>query len=168
MTPPARRGVRRVLDAYTGEHGIYGVVLVTALIAVGWEEETDLEVLLFVLGTVVVFWLAHLYAGVVAHRATAEGRASSVWGSIATTAHHSVGMLVAMLLPAAILLLAVVGLVEEYTAYFIALGSGVVTLGAIGFLNAVRNGSGWGWRILGVLVTVGLGLLVIVLSILVH
>jgi hypothetical protein len=32
---------RRVLDAYSGEHGVYGIVLVTALIAVGWEDDTD-------------------------------------------------------------------------------------------------------------------------------
>ena len=58
-----------MLDAYSGEHGVYGIVLVTALIAVGWEDETDFDVLLFVIGTIFVFWLAHIYAAVVASRA---------------------------------------------------------------------------------------------------
>ena len=60
-------------------------------------------------------------------------------------------------------------MVEEYTAYYLALGSGIVLLALIGYANAARNGSSWDWR-------VGRqswprrcsGALVIVLSILVH
>ena len=55
-----------VLRAYRTESAIYGVVLVSALIAIGWEDDTDLEVLLFTLGTTAVFWLAHVYAGTIA------------------------------------------------------------------------------------------------------
>ena len=54
---------RKVLAAYRTEYAIYGVVLVSAVIAVGWEDDTDLDVLLFTLGSVGVFWLAHVYSG---------------------------------------------------------------------------------------------------------
>lgn len=161
-----RRGVRRVLDAYSGEHAVYGLVLVTALIAVGWQDETDLDVLLFVVGTVVVFWLAHIYAAVVASRASRP--AKPLGTAIVDGVRHSSGMVVAMLVPAVLLLLGAVGVVEEYTAYFLALGSGVVLLAIIGYANAARNGSPLGWRILGAVSTTALGLLVVGLSILVH
>jgi hypothetical protein len=157
---------RRILSIYSGEHGVYGLVLVTALVAVGWQDDTDFEVLLFVLGTVLVYWLAHIYAAVVAsrrsqpvpplHEATIEG------------ARKASPMLVAMLIPALLLSLAAVGWVEEYTAYFLALGSGIVLLGVIGYVNAAANGASWLWRIAGVLATTLLGTIVIGLSILAH
>jgi hypothetical protein len=157
---------RRILSIYSGEHGVYGLVLVTALVAVGWQDDTDFEVLLFVLGTVLVYWLAHIYAAVVAsrrsrpvprlHEATIEG------------ARKASPMLVAMLIPALLLSLAAVGWVEEYTAYFLALGSGIVLLGVIGYVDATVNKSTWPWRIAGVLATTLLGAIVIGLSILAH
>ncbi|GAA5208878.1 hypothetical protein [Microbacterium kyungheense] len=165
-TPSARRGLNRILDAYSGEHAVYGLVLVTALVAVGWEEDTDFEVLLFVVGTVVIFWLAHIYAAVVASRA--EHPAKPMPAAIGDGARHASGMLVAMLVPAALLLLGTVGLVEEYTAYFLALASGIVMLAVIGYANAARNGSSWPWRIAGLVATTLLGMLVIGLSILAH
>lgn len=161
-----RRGIHRVLDAYSGEHAVYGLVLVTALVAVGWEEDTDFEVLLFVVGTVFVFWLAHIYAAVVASRSSRP--AEPLGAAVREGVRHASGMLVAMLVPAALLVLGAVGLVEEYTAYFLALGSGVLLLAIIGYANAARNGSSWPWRIAGVLTTTVLGLLVIGLSILAH
>ncbi|WP_314502401.1 hypothetical protein [uncultured Microbacterium sp.] len=161
-----KQHARRVLDAYSGEHGVYGIVLVTALIAVGWDDDTDLEVLVFVVGTVFVFWLAHIYAAVVASRAAETPLVLRT--AVARGIRHTYGMLVAMLIPALLLSLAVIGLVEEYTAYYLALGSGVVMLALIGYANAARNRSPWYWRLGGVLATTGLGLLVIVLSIIVH
>jgi positive regulator of sigma E activity len=162
------RPARVVLDAYSGEHGIYGVVLVTALIAVAAEEDTDLDVLLFVVGTVFVFWLCHVYAAVVASRSPTHGRGESVGAAIRSGARHASGMLLAMLVPALLLGLGVAGLVDEWTAYLLALGSGVILLALIGYANAARNRSPWYWRILGVLATTGLGLIVILLSILTH
>jgi hypothetical protein len=161
-----KQHARRVLDAYSGEHGVYGIVLVTALIAVGWDDDTDLEVLVFVVGTVFVFWLAHIYAAVVASRAAEKP--VPLRTAVAHGIRHTYGMLVAMLVPAILLSLAVMGWVEEYTAYYLALASGIVILALIGYANAARNRSPWFWRLGGVLVTTGLGLLVIVLSIIVH
>ena len=161
-----KQHARRVLDAYSGEHGVYGIVLVTALIAVGWDDDTDLEVLVFVVGTVLVFWLAHIYAAVVASRAAETPLVLRT--AVARGIRHTYGMLVAMLIPALLLSLAVIGLVEEYTAYYLALGSGVVMLALIGYANAARNRCPCDWRLGGGLATTGLGLLVIGVSIIVH
>ena len=162
----AAANTRRVLSAYSGEHGIYGIVLVTAVIAVGWEDAADLDVLIFLMGTVLVFWLAHIYAAVVASRG--KPNPPGLRAAIGQGVAHASGMLVSMLIPAALLATGVLGWVEEYTAYFLALGSGILILAIIGYANAVRNGSTWPWRIAGVLVTTLLGVLVILLSILVH
>lgn len=166
LTRAGAHHARRMLSAYSGEHGIYGTVLVTALIAVNIADETDWDVFVFVIGTIGVFWLAHVYAWVVASRS--QRPAPPLRESIARGARHSFGMVVAMLIPALLLLTGTIGLLNEWVAYWIALFSGVVVLGVIGYLNARRNGSSWPWRIAGVLSTTIMGLIVIALSILVH
>lgn len=157
---------RRIMSVYSGEHGVYGLVLVTALVAVGWQQDTDFEVLLFVVGTVLVYWLAHIYAAVVASRRSRPVPPMSE--AIVQGARKASPMLVTMLIPALLLTLGSLGWVEEYTAYFLALGSGILLLGVIGYANAAANGSSWRWRIAGVLATTLLGAIVIGLSILTH
>lgn len=160
------RSARRFVDAHTGEHGVYGTVLVTALIGADIDAASDLDVIVFLLGTVGVFWLAHVYAAVVASRGRTpvpplrEGLLAGV--------RHSGGMVVAMLVPVALLGLGAVGVLGEWPAYWAALGSGVLVLGAIGYGNARRTGGTRRWRVLGTAVTAGLGVIVILLSILVH
>ena len=159
---------RRVLGAYTGEHGVYGVVLVAALIAIGEENETDLDVLLFVVGTVVVFWLAHLYAGVVAANGTTAGAALPLWTKIRRAAAHTGGLLLAVVPPTLILWLGVFGILDESVAYTASLLSGVVVLGIIGYLNAARTRRPLWMRIIATLTTAMLGVLVILLDIATH
>lgn len=157
-----------LITAYTGEHGVYGVVLVTALIALGEKYDTDLEVLLYLAGTMVVFWLAHVYAGLVAANASPERRALPFRTRLASSARHSVGMLIAMLPPAILLTCGVAGFFSEQVAYDLALATGVIVLAAIGAANARRNGRRWPMQLLGALSTATLGLIVIALSILAH
>ncbi len=54
-------------------------------------------------------------------------------------------MLVAMLIPALLLTLGSLGWVEEYTAYFLALGSGILLLGVIGYVECCRE-----WKLVAV------------------
>ncbi len=163
-----RHHARRLMSTYTGEHGVYGLVLVTALIAIGDDYDNDAEVLGYVIGTMIVFWLAHVYAGIVAAGSHPELGPKPFSHRLAHSARHSVGMLVAMLPPAFLLLLGVVGLVDEDDAYAAALLTGLLVLGLIGWANARRNGRRWPLQILGALSTISLGALVILLSILVH
>ena len=80
--PPRRRASLKeaalVLRAYRSESAIYGVVLVGSLIAIAWREQTDLEVLAFTWGAVVVFWLAHVYAGTVSREETGAPRLRAI------------------------------------------------------------------------------------------
>ena len=160
--------VEAVLEAFRTEYAIYGVILVSALIAIGWEDETDLAVLLFTLGAGAVFWLAHLYAGTIALEDTREPRGRALAAAAWRAARNSAGMLTAMVLPTFFLLLAVVGLLDEYVAYYLALWVGVAILALVGYSSSARRKSPWYWRLVSALVTASLGLLIIWLSSLVH
>ncbi|GAB3119252.1 hypothetical protein [Glaciibacter psychrotolerans] len=157
-----------VLGAYGTEYAIYGTVLVSALIAVGWKFDTDFEVLLFTLGTVVVFWIAHIYSGVVANNGSVEARNLTLGKLILNSARHSIGMVLAMLVPALFLLLAAARGLDEYVAYYIALWAGVATLAVLGYWNSVKRGNRWARRILNAAITASLGVGIIWLSYLVH
>ncbi|HET8780691.1 MAG TPA: hypothetical protein VFM66_11500, partial [Agromyces sp.] len=85
-----------MLRAYRSESAIYGVVLVSSLIAIAWRENTDLEVLVFTLGAVVVFWLAHVYAGTISREETGSPRLRAILAAARSSAAHSSGMLLAM------------------------------------------------------------------------
>ncbi len=166
------RGVVRdaalVLRAYRSESSIYGVVLVGSLIAIAWREQTDLEVLMFTWGAVVVFWLAHVYAGTVSREDTGAPRLRAIFAAARSSAAHSSGMLLAMVLPTVFLLLATLNWMDEYVAYYLALWAGTLVLAVIGWFTARRRGGHWGWWVLSAVVTATLGLLVIWLGSLVH
>lgn len=150
------------------EGAIYGTVLSITLIAVGWDKDTDLDVLLFLLGSVTVFWLAHLYAGTIARLPSTEPSPRTILAAVGDTARHSIGMIVAMIVPALLLALGPIGLLDEWTAYYLALGSGVVILAGLGYLMSARRGSPLGRRLLSTLATTLLGFVVVWLSTLVH
>ena len=164
----AWRPVRTALATYRTEYAIYGTVLVSAVIAVGWEDETDLDVLLFVLGSVGVFWLAHVYAVVLARADDTEPVIRAIAVAARAAIRRTAGLLVAMVLPAVFLLLAVVGWVDEYVAYYAALWVGVVVLAVLGYLASARRGSPWYLRAVSALLIASLGVLIIWLSALVH
>lgn len=159
--------VGAMLDSYRTEQAIYGTVLVSALIAVGWHDETDLDVLIFMWGTVGVFWLAHIYAGAVS-KMHGEDPPDGISLAAVEAARHSAGMVLSMVLPSILLLTAVFGWADEYLAYYAALWSGVVILAVLGYVGSARRGRPLGLRLIGAIVTATLGLVIIWLSALVH
>jgi hypothetical protein len=178
QTPPQRRIVTTrtgavvavgVLGAVMRTEGaIYGTVLSITLIAVGWDKDTDLDVLLFLLGSVTVFWVAHLYSGTIARLPESDPTPRTVLAAVRDTARHSIGMIAAMVVPALLLALGPLGVLDEWTAYYLALGAGVAILAALGYLMSARRGSSWKRRVLSTLVTTLLGFVVVWLSTLVH
>ncbi len=139
---------------------MYGVVLVTSLVAVAGAANWD--VIVKVSATVVVFWAAHVYVGMVAHlddqpdsgvRLIARIRAAA-----RVAARHSWGMLVAGVPPLTVLLLGHSGLLSEQQAVSACLWLCVALLGVLGYAKAtawttslwVRLGSGVAIALLGV------------------
>lgn len=163
-----RKPVQRVLSTFRTEHAIHGTVLVSAVIAVGWNDDTDLQVLLFVLGSVGVFWLAHVYSGILAREVDTGHRLRAVLEAARQSTRHTTGLIASMVLPVVFLLLAVVGVLDEYVAYYAALWVGVLVLAVLGFAASARRGSPWYLRLVSAVVTASLGLLIIWLSSLVR
>ncbi len=161
---------RFFVTAFSSEATVYGIVLVSALIAVGWEYDTDLEVLVFIIATTLIFWITHVYARTVAvHQDNGDDPADvPVHTALGEAIRHSAGMLLAMLLPAVFLVLAAVHVLDEYVAYYIALWVSIGMLAVVGYVAALRRRRPLWRRILSGLVTGILGLVVVGLGILAH
>ncbi|PJJ61881.1 hypothetical protein [Compostimonas suwonensis] len=150
---------------YVSEQAIYGTILVSAVIGIGADDDTDLEVLLFTVVTVVIFWLAHVYAATFAIHARGE---QPIGRSIGEAFHRESRMLIPLVLPAIALLTGVFGLVDEETAFLIALWVGTLVLAVLGYLAFMRRGSVWWARVLGGLGTAAFGVVMIGLNSLIH
>lgn len=162
---PASRSVTPRFSAHlaTGE-GVYGLILVAGLIAsASSAQASSLRVLLFVVVTLGVFWLAHVYSSVVA----AHGRVGRddrpqplrtvIWASV----RHAMGMLLAGVFPAAALLLGAIGLLPDRSANWLALWVCVGALAWLGYRAFLQRGAALHVRLLGALATASFGLIII-------
>ena len=84
---------------------IYGTILVMAVITALSHDDsvTSAQLIAGVLVTTFVFWIAHVYAEIVANNISGAGHA------VGEALHRSVGLLWAMILPLTLLLLGVLG-----------------------------------------------------------
>src|SRR5436309_15320931 len=101
--PPDRNRAPRVTSA------IYGTILVTALVA-GLSEDPDygsVDILASALTTAAIFWLAHVYAGVLGERLAGDERGTSTltWAAMG----EEWPLIQAAALPCAALLLSAAG-----------------------------------------------------------
>ncbi|CAN5292122.1 hypothetical protein BH09ACT6_BH09ACT6_13840 [soil metagenome] len=147
---------------------IYGTLLVSAIIGTAVDEVSDRDVLITTLGTVIVFWIAHVFADGIAHYGTRTSIGLPLSESLRHSLRTAAGLLYAAILPCLFLLLGALGVLEESTAYAISLTLPVALLTALGWFALADRGSGaWG-RVLGALITGLLGVFVIVLKIAFH
>ncbi len=146
----------------TGE-AVYGTVLVAGLIYAFSNYKTDAWPIFYTtLGTVVVFWIAHVYAEIVANNISGAGHA------VGEALHRSVGLLWAMILPLGLLLLGVFGLVPDNLAVNLALWASVLTLTVLGYLAVGERSTRFWARMLGAVATGALGGALILLKAFVH
>jgi len=140
------------------ETAIYGVMLVSALVIVtSQRSETTWDALLKVLVSVLVFWVAHVFATVVSHLGVAVNGDKSFGALIRYGMRHSSGLLVAALVPLIVLLLV-------WTALWV----DVVLLGGLGYLAVARvTRVSWA-RFVGAGTTALLGVAIMVLKALIH
>ena len=151
--------VERVRREHFAAGAIYGTVAFLTILVLLEEDRTDPEDAVAILvGTALVFWLAHVYAHLVP-RIAAEGRLRT--GRFLETAKDQVGILVAVGIPLLPLVLAMVGLLEDRAGLRAATAAGVLSLGAFAVREARVAGLGWArslW-IATVLLMAGVGLL---------
>lgn len=168
------------------ESAIYGLILVSALlIVVGRGEQSSWETFIKVLGTVLVFWVAHVFAHVVAQlsagRSNSPGavsgdasvgeepvRLGAVRRAFSHAFAHSAGLLLAAVVPLVIILAGVLTFISGETATWTALWVDVALLGVLGFLGA----GGWtrrlGLRLAAGTITALLGVSIMLLKAFIH
>lgn len=165
VSPPARMPGARLVT----EESIYGNLLVSGMIVVQRAHEaTSWGTFVGVVGTVVVVWAAHLYAGAVARYSEGGGDETTLGNALNRSFRNSLGFLIAASLPAGVLLLGALHAVSDEVAVAIALWLGVIILGVIGYEAALVRGAGHAMRIFGCLSTATFGILMIVLEAVLH
>lgn len=158
----------RVARVLMSEESVYGLVLVSGMIVVsGTIVGTSVNALITVAVTVIVFYLAHVYAGTLGRLAATDGQAG-LRASIRAAARHSRGMLAAAVAPLLILLLGATDLIDDTFAIWAALIVNTVMLGVLGWIAVARWSTHWLPRLVSALVTAGFGLVLIVLKAVIH
>jgi len=162
--------MHRILRAsFATEEAVYGVLLVAGMIVVaGSYGGSSWTVFVTVIVTVVVFWLAHLYAGTVAHHGLDHERVVGLREAFRHALRRSSGLLASALIPSFILLLGATEAVKDQTALWLALWSGVVVLAVLGWIAFTRRGAAWPIRLAGSLTTAAFGLAMILAKALIH
>lgn len=176
---PSQREVRRPADASAPGYGyrqdllseaaIYGLIMVSALIMVTRQYEiTSAQVFMKVLGTVVVFWMAHVFASTLARLSTTSNGRPAFRQSFRYALKHSAGLLLAAVVPLGIMALGVINLISDELAVWGALWADVLLLGLLGYLAARAWTRNRAYRLLTAVVTTSLGLLIVLLKALMH
>ena len=161
------RHIRR-LDVVT-EESVYGTILVSGMIiASGIYVSTAWQVFLTVLGTVLIFWCAHLYAGTIAGHGVFEGDETTTATAFRRAVRRSLGFLTSAIPPLFVLLLGALHIIPDTVAIWVALWLGVLILALIGYFVFALRRSPWPIRILGALGTASFGLAMILLKSLIH
>jgi hypothetical protein len=160
----------RVRRRQTGERlggFIYGTILVLAVIVAGakaFEHEAG-HIAGLVAVTVVVFWLAHVYADALAHAVAYDQHLSLA--DLRRIAHREASMLEAAVPPLLALLLGAVGIVSTTLAVWVAFGLGLVVLCAEGITFARVEHMGRLGTLAVVAANLGLGVALVGLKLLV-
>ena len=149
---------------------IYGTILVMAVItALSHDDDVGSgELIVGVLATTFVFWLAHVYAEVLGRRLEEEEGGRPTLATIAVAARGEWPLVEASLLPVLCLLLGVVGIVKTETAVYIAIGAGVVELFGYGIAAGRKLELSTGATVIAGVVNGALGLVIVLLKVLVH
>ncbi|NLP82251.1 hypothetical protein HF576_00150 [Microbacterium sp. CFH 90308] len=168
MTDEQLRVTPRLARVLMSEEAVYGLILVSGMIVVsGTIVGTSVNALVTTAVTVVVFFLAHVYAGTLGRLAMTDGKAG-LGESLLASARHSLGLLVASVPPLLILLLGTTDLIDDTLAIWLALIVNTVMLGALGWIAVAAWSTHWTSRLLGGVITAAFGGILIALKATIH
>lgn len=154
---------------FVTEESVYGIVVTSGLIAATGGPGADLwTVFTTVATTIVVFWAAHVYAGTIAGRRGAYDVRTTVSADFRRSLERAAGFLLSALVPALILMLGALEVVNDSYAIWAALWSCVAILAFLGFFAFRRYNSGWLMCIVGAIITTSFGIAVILLKAVIH
>jgi hypothetical protein len=163
---PQRRNLFQVLlgsrDSIAGT--VYGTVIVMATIAAGAKGGLlgPGELLGAMIGTVLVLWIAHVYAHGLEESIQVERRLE--WHEFVRVAHREWSIALAGVPPGIFLVLGILGVFKESTAIWLALGAGLVVLAAQGVRYAMLERLSPLASIFSVGLNVALGLAIVLLK----
>jgi hypothetical protein len=143
-----------------------GIVLLTSLTASAAAHKNDLwRLVVAVTVSVLVFWIAHLYSDALGESVT-RGRRLTL-ADVREIAVHELAIPVAAVAPVFILILGAVGVLADNVAIWLALGAGVLTLGAQGVRYARLERLGPLATTWIILANLSLGLIIVIAKLLV-
>jgi hypothetical protein len=146
---------------------IYGTILSTALIAAYSEDAGNdpLQVAVASATTVIVFWIAHAYSGLIARGGVhADEAISRAREELA----HNWPLVLGAIPPILPLLLGAAGVFSTYHAENVAIATGIAVLGLWGMFIAWRRGRGLAGIAFGATGAAFFGFVVVSLKALVH
>lgn len=150
------------------EEAIYGLILVSGMIVVTESVAVDSNrAFLTVLGTVVVFWAAHVYAGTLARFGREDG-GGNLRLAIKNSLRHTSGMLLAAVAPLAFLLLGGLQVLDDEAAMWMALSVDTFILAVLGYVGVARWSHSRWTRFGSALITAAFGVIVVLLKVFVH
>jgi hypothetical protein len=146
---------------------VYGtIVVLTAMAAGGNAFEHDLwRLAAIVLTTVLVFWMAHVYAHGLGESLQVGRRLDA--SELGAIARQELAIPLAAVAPTAVLALGAVGLFSGQTSVWLAVGVGVATLGVEGLRYARVENLGRTGTLTAVVLNLALGLTIVALKVVV-
>lgn len=154
---------------FVSEEAVYGLLLVAGMIVTaGMHGDSSWAVFWTVVGTVLVFWAAHIYAGTLAHLHVGPQRHTDVRAAFRAAVRRSSGLLVGAAVPAAILLLGATQAIDDLNAMWFALWAEVAVLAVLGYIAFLKRGATVPVRLLGALTTAFFGVAMIGLKAVIH
>jgi hypothetical protein len=140
---------------------VYGTIVVMGALAAGAHGGTirSGELAGIVAGTAIVLWIAHVYAHSLAETISRGRRLDRA--EVVSVARREVAMLLAAVLPVGALLLGALGILQDSTAGWLAMGFGLATLAIAGFQYATVERLGFLASALTIAVNLALGLVIV-------
>jgi hypothetical protein len=164
---PAGTPWRRLAVVGANPRGaIYGTIVASAVIAASAAGGKSADAILtLTVATLLVFWLAHVYAHFLDHEVRHD---RTRWKVLAAIMGEELSMLIAPALSIVFLLVGALGLLNELLAVRLALWTGVAQLVGWGIDIARRRGRPWPAALVTGLINGAFGLVVIILEVLLH
>ena len=165
--PAAAEATATAPDHYASTAGrfgpaLYGTIITTALLATQRHGGEPDEVVVTLLMTGVVLWLAHAWTEIVVARVEHGERFHRA--HIGEVLHEELPLVVASMVPAVIVATAWIGWVEADLAIDVAIGVGIAMLAGWGMLAARRSSPSWSRAVLVGVVDAALGVVIVVLE----
>lgn len=165
MSPPKEDAAELQATNYGG--AIYGTIISMAVISASSKDPElgPVAVAAWAVATAFVFFLAHVYSSIVA---AGFARPIEATGIVREEARSEWPMVQGALIPAAIMLLAPLGLISDERVSYVAVWTGVAMLFGTGLLIGKKQSLNWSRSMIIGSINAAIGLVIVALKVFVH